>query len=130
MKLNCDERCTALSIHSSLLLSLSLSLSLSSSPAPSPLLPITLPLTHRPTTKELIDINKRVIVIGQKHIADALPKVIFHDMTVPVWDKDTTKHFTPYPQCGGYSPGQWYIVGGESQVAGPFCESQLNTEHC
>ncbi len=47
---------------------------------------------------------------------------IFQDMSVPSWDKDTMKYFTPFPTCGGYGPGDWYIVGGESQVVGPICE--------
>ena len=47
---------------------------------------------------------------------------IFPQFTIPDWDKDTVKYFTPYPACGGYTADQWYIVGGESQVVGPLCE--------
>ena len=63
-----------------------------------------------------------MIVIGSDRCANA--SLIFVDMTVPGWDKDTTKYFTPYPECGGYRPGQWYTVGGESQLIGPICESK------
>ena len=43
-------------------------------------------------------------------------------MHVPDWDHDTTKYFTVAPKCGGFAPGQFYLVGGESQVVGPICE--------
>ena len=52
---------------------------------------------------------------------------IFHDMTIPAWDRDTMKYFTPFPECGGYGAGDWYIVGGESQVVGPICKFCLET---
>ena len=79
---------------------------------------------HRPTSKELLDLGKRVIVTGTKRCAN--DSLIFLDMTVPAWDKDTVKYFTPYPECGGYDqPGQWYIMGGESQLVGPICKSSL-----
>ena len=61
-----------------------------------------------------------MIVSGTERCAN---EVIFADVMVPGWDRDTVKYFTPYPVCGGYTtPGQWYIVGGESQVVGPICE--------
>ena len=41
---------------------------------------------------------------------------------IPGWDKDTVKYFTPFPNCGGYRPNDWYLVGGESQVVGPICK--------
>ncbi|CAI8033125.1 hypothetical protein GBAR_LOCUS18682 [Geodia barretti] len=41
-------------------------------------------------------------------------------MHVPDWDNDTTKYFTVAPRCGGFAPGQFYLVGGESQVVGPI----------
>ena len=62
---------------------------------------------------------------GPERCANA--SLIFLDMTVPAWDKDTMKYFSPYPECGGYQqPGQWYIVGGESQIVGPICKSYLH----
>ena len=54
---------------------------------------------------------------------------IFHDMTIPAWDRDTMKYFTPFPECGGYGAGDWYIVGGESQVVGPICKSCVELRH-
>ena len=32
------------------------------------------------------------------------------------------KYFTAAPACGGFTAGQWYLVGGESQVVGPICK--------
>ena len=60
-----------------------------------------------------------MIVLGSERCANA--SLIFVDMTGPAWDKDSMKYFTPYPECGGY-PGQWYVVGGESQLIGPICK--------
>ena len=65
---------------------------------------------------------------GPERCANA--SLIFLDMTVPAWDKDTMKYFSPYPECGGYQqPGQWYVVGGESQIIGPICKSCLHYIH-
>ncbi len=52
---------------------------------------------------------------------------IFEEMMIPGWDKDTVKYFTPYPNCGGYHPPDWYLVGGESQVVGPICKHKGHT---
>lgn len=72
----------------------------------------------RPTQRELLSLGKKIIVFS----ARAQNDFIFPDFTLPDWDKDTIKYFTPYPTCGGYAADQWYIVGGESQVVGPICE--------
>ena len=72
----------------------------------------------RPTQRELLSLGKRIIVFS----ARAQNDFIFPDFTLPGWDKDTVKYFTPYPACGGYAADQWYLVGGESQVVGPLCE--------
>lgn len=47
---------------------------------------------------------------------------IFVSMMIPQWDRDTVKYFKPFPECSGYQPGDWYLVGGESQVVGPICK--------
>ena len=75
---------------------------------------------YRPTPNEIFQLGKRVLVTGTPRTPN---DYIFADMTVPGWDKDTMKYFTPYPTCGGYRAGDWYIVGGESQMVGPICES-------
>ena len=76
-------------------------------------------LPCRPTPNQIFELGKRVIITCGERCTD---DYIFEDMTVPGWDKDTMKYFTPYPECGGYNPGDWYLVGGESQIVGPICE--------
>lgn len=73
----------------------------------------------RPTPNEIFQLGKRVLVTGTTR---TINNYIFADMTVPGWDKDTMKYFTPYPECGGYKAGDWYLVGGESQMVGPICK--------
>ena len=75
---------------------------------------------YRPTPNEIFQLGKRVLVTGTTRTTN---NYIFADMTVPGWDKDTMKYFTPYPECGGYKAGDWYLVGGESQMVGPICKS-------
>lgn len=67
----------------------------------------------------LLTFGKRVLVFGSERIVN---DSIFPDVSVPSWDKDTVKYFTSYPECGGYSAGQWYTMGGESFVVGSICE--------
>lgn len=69
-----------------------------------------------PTQRELLSMNKHIIVFGDRVANDD----IFSDFTLPRWDFDTVKYFSPAPKCGSYTPDQWYIVGGESQVVGPI----------
>lgn len=74
---------------------------------------------HRPTPNQLLSLGKQVIVLGTSRIVN---DSVFLDVSIPPWDKDSMKYFTPYPKCGGYGPGQWYTMGGESQVVGQICE--------
>ena len=80
---------------------------------------IFLLFTCRPTPNMLLTFGKRVIVFGSQRIVN---DSIFPDVSVPSWDKDTVKYFTSYPECGGYSAGQWYTMGGESFVVGSICK--------
>ena len=75
--------------------------------------------SHRPTQRELLALNKRIIIFSDR----AQNEDIFPDFTLPKWDLDTVKYFTVAPDCGSYQSDQWYIVGGESQVVGPICQS-------
>ena len=61
-------------------------------------------------------------MIGSDRCANV--SLIFTDMTGPPWDQDSMKYFTPFPDCSSnmYKPGQWYVVGGESQLIGPICK--------
>lgn len=65
------------------------------------------------------ELGKNLIIFGTSRIMN---DSIFQDVSVPSWDKDTMKYFTPYSKCGGYGPGQWYTMGGESQVVGNICK--------
>jgi hypothetical protein len=70
-----------------------------------------------PTSSELVKLGKRVIVTCTSRCNNSN---IFLDMHVPTWDRDTAKYFTEAPECGGFSPGKFYLVGGESQIVGPI----------
>ena len=74
---------------------------------------------RRPTPNMLLEHGKRVVAFGTPLIVN---DSVFPDVSVPYWDKDTMKYFTPYPECGGYSAGQWYTMGGESFIVGGICK--------
>lgn len=70
-----------------------------------------------PTRRQLVSKGMRLMLTGTGFV---LNENIFPQPMVPGWDKDTVKYFTPYPKCGNFTPDQWYLVGGESQVVGPI----------
>eukprot|EP00118_Oscarella_pearsei_P002498 m.10722 g.10722 ORF g.10722 m.10722 type:complete len:569 (+) comp22588_c0_seq1:3-1709(+) len=69
-----------------------------------------------PSSRELLTLGRRLIFHGPRIDNEN----IFPQLTIPEWDHDTVKYFTPFPKCGGYPADDWYLVGGESQVVGPI----------
>ena len=70
-----------------------------------------------PTQRQLVSQGMRLMLTGTGYVKN---ENIFMQPTIPQWDKDTVKYFTPFPKCGNFTANQWYLVGGESQVVGPI----------
>jgi len=73
-----------------------------------------------PTVNQLLSKNKRILFQSEDTYGSYDQSLIFAPFLTPGWTANCVRHFTEYPECGGYQPGSWVNWGGESQMATPF----------
>eukprot|EP01117_Protostelium_nocturnum_P016735 TRINITY_DN668_c0_g1_i4.p1 TRINITY_DN668_c0_g1~~TRINITY_DN668_c0_g1_i4.p1 ORF type:complete len:607 (-),score=196.55 TRINITY_DN668_c0_g1_i4:94-1914(-) len=73
-----------------------------------------------PTIEQLIELGFQLMFQSETYYGAYQGDVVFTPLLTPGWTANCIRHFTQYPDCGGYEPGDWSNFGGESQVAAPF----------